>query len=363
MGVATTLDDVAKRSGYSPATISRVVNGGEGVRSEVRTAVEKVIRELGYVTRKSKQERSEHLIEVLLHRSGLIEQVEVGPAGLAIGPPTQVQPELLFTAPWRAGNEFHLRILNGILGELQTWGGKAILQAVSDLADPSIAERLADDVSGLLIVGEGGPAVGALVAACKRPAVLVDMLDPAGASEQVTSDNFAGIGQAVDHLVSLGHRSLGFIGGLDLPANHERAAAFAYHASRHGVKIPSGWAQVPFDNVGPTSERLKALLAKAAKPTGVACCNDWGAVALVRAADAAGLRLPRDLSVVGYDDLSMNAMSTPPLTSVHVPCEALGGMAVRLLLSRRGRLQGQPSTLRLHPRLVVRGSTAPPAGP
>lgn len=358
--MATTLEDVAKRSGYSPATISRVVNGNEGVRSEVRTAVEKAIRELGYVTRKSKQSGSEQLIEVILHRSGMIEHIAPGPDGLAVGPLTPVQEETLLTPAWQSGNEFHLRILNGILGELKHWGGKAILQVVTDLADRTVVENLAADVSGVLIVGEGGPGVAAFAAACRRPVVLVDMLDPQGGSEQVTTDNFAGIGQAVEHLVGLGHRRLGFIGGGEVLADRERAQAFAFHAARLGAQVPTGWSEVAYDHVGPTVERLKALLASGERPTGIACGNDWGALAAVRAADAAGLRLPRDLSVVGFDDIAMNAMTTPPITSVRVSCENLGGMAVRLLLSRRGRVEPQPCTLRLMPRLIVRGSTAPP---
>lgn len=358
--MATTLEDVAKRSGYSPATISRVVNGSEGVRSEVRVAVEKAIRELGYVTRRSKQNANEQLIEVILHRSGMVEQIDAGPGGLAVGPLTPVQEETILTPAWQTGNEFHLRILNGILGELKSWGGKAILQVVTDLNDRKVVDGLAPDVSGVLIVGEGGPGVGALAAACRRPVVLVDMLDPQGAMEQVTTDNFAGIGQSVDHLVGLGHRSLGFIGGSDVPASRERTLAFAFHAARHGLQVPAGWSDVVYDNVGPTVERLKGMLAQPGRPTGVVCCNDWGALALVRAADAAGLRLPRDLSVVGFDDISMIAMTTPPITSVRVSCETLGGMAVRMLLSRRGRVESQPCTVRLHPRLIVRGSTAAP---
>lgn len=360
--MATTLEDVAKRSGYSPATISRVVNGSEGVRAEVRVAVEKAIRELGYVTRKSKQGTNEQLIEVFLHRSGMLEQISPVPGGLAVGPPTPVQEETLLTPAWQTGNEFHLRILNGILGELRAWGGKAILQVVNTLDDRSVVGNLASEVSGVLIVGEGGPGIAALAAACKRPTVLVDMLDPQGAAEQVTTDNLAGIGQAVEHLAGLGHRRIGFIGGNDVPANRERALAFAFHTARHAVQVPEAWREVPYDNVGPTAERLRALLAQPERPTGIVSCNDWGALALVRAADACGMRVPRDISVVGFDDISMNAMTTPPLTSVRVPCEALGAMGVRLLMSRRGRIEGQACTLRLHPRLMVRGSTAPPAG-
>jgi LacI family transcriptional regulator len=360
--VATTLEDVAKRSGYSPATISRVVNGSDGVRSEVRVAVEKAIRELGYVTRRSKQTSNEQLIEVILHRSGLMEQIDAGPGRLAVGPLTPVQEETILTPAWQVGNEFHLRILNGILGELKVWGGKAILQVVTDLDDRRVVDGLASEVSGVLIVGEGGPGVAALATACRQPVVLVDMLDPNGGLEQVTTDNLCGIGHAVDHLVELGHRSIGFIGGTDVPANRERAQAFAFHTLRHGVQVPAAWQEVHYDNIGPTVDRLGALLSQPERPTGVVCCNDWAALALVRAADAAGLRVPRDLSVVGFDDISLVAMTTPPITSVRVSCEALGSMAVRMLLSRRGRVESQPCTVRLHPRLIVRGSTtAPPA--
>lgn len=359
MRMATTLDDVAKRSGYSPATISRVVNGTEKVRPEVKIAVEKAIRELGYVTRRSRYTAGGHLVEVVLHRSGSIEQISVDAGGVSVGRLAPVEEETLLTPAWQSGNEFHLRILNGILAELKLWGGKAVLQVVTEL-DPRLAQGLSDDISGLLLVGEGGPGIAALAAACAKPTVLVDMLDPAGGHEQVTTDNLAGIGAAVDHLAGLGHRAIGYVGGSDLPPARERSQAFAYHAARRGLVVPAGWSEVVYDHVGPTAERIATLLRQGGRPSGIVCANDWGALAVVRAADAAGLRVPRDLSVVGFDDLAMSALATPPITSVRVPCEDLGSLAVRLLLSRRGRRPPGGCTVRLHPQLVVRGSTAPP---
>lgn len=359
--MAVTLEDVAQRSGYSQATISRVVNNSAGVSPEVRAAVEKAIKELGYLTRRSRGTLPEQVVEVILHRTGFVERIDAGPAGVSVGPMMAANPETMLTPPWQLGNNFHLRILNGILTELKTRGGKALLQVASDLADPALVEGIQAGSTPILVVGHGGAGLDTLLRECRRPIVLVDMIDSAGGSEQVTTDNFAGIGQAVEHLAGLGHFRLGFVGGDDVPANRERAQAFAYHAHRLGLQVEADWGEVRYDHIEPTAEHLVPLLKRAERPTGVVCCNDYGALAVLRAAERAGLSVPRQLSIVGFDDVAVAAMATPPLTSVHVACEELGRMGVRLLMSQQAGGAGRGCTVRLTPHLVVRGSTAHPA--
>lgn len=360
-----TLEDVAKHTGYSTATISRVVNGAEGVSTEVRSTVEKAVRDLGYIarrTRPSATDRTERLVEVILHRHSTMERIEPGPGGVKVGPVVAVEPEALVSRSWELSNDFYRGILDGILGELRQHGGKAVVQVVSDLADPTLISGLQDGIDGVLVVGEGGPGLGGFVAACQKPLVLVDILFGGGRHEQVTTDNLAGMGQAVEHLAQLGHRRVGFIGGpVGNPVAAERAAAFSFHAMRLGLDVPEGWREVAYDSIEGTSVRLGALLAHGDRPTALATFGDSSAMAALRGAQRAGLSVPRDLSVVGFGDEMLASVLTPGLTSVRVETAAIGRMAVRLILTQGDR-DHDGCVVRLPTRLVVRGTTAPPPG-
>lgn len=361
--MSATLEDVAKQTGFSIATISRVVNGSEGVSADVRTSVEKAVIDLGYVARRGKThaaaEPRQRLIEVIMHRRTSIEPIKTGPNGVAIGPVTQAVPETFLSRSSELTSDFYRGILDGILDEIRAQGGKTIVQVVNDLAAPAVIQGLHDDLDGVLLVGEGGPALESFRASCRHPLVLVDILPGNGANEVVTTDNLAGIGQAVEHLAGLGHRRVGYIAGTDDTTGRERAAAFRFHAIRLGLTVPAAWQAVPYDTIAGTTERLQALLATPDRPTAVACCSDWSALAMTRAAAAVGVRVPHDLSVVGFDDALISSLTTPPLTTVHVATDAIGRMAVRLILTQRART-ASGCTVRIPTNLMVRGSTAAP---
>lgn len=360
--MAATLDDVAKHSGYSPATISRVVNGVQGVSPEVRAEVEEAVRKLGYVPRRARPSAIANapavnrVVEVVLHRSSSMEDVNVGQGRVSVGPVTNARDVPLLTL----NNDFYRHMLDGIVVELHQHDTNAALQVVNDLQDPALLASLAEGSDGVLLVGEGVPGLAGFIAACRqRPLVLVDILDPSCTQEQVTTDNFRGIGQAVDHLVELGHRRLGFVSGTAVPATRERAEAFAFHAHRHGVTVAPEWLQVAYDHIDRTAYKVATLLAGESRPTGIVCCNDWGALAVLRAAGQVGLRIPQDLSVVGFDDLPLAAVVTPALTSIRVAIDDLGRMAARLLLTQKDR-PSRGCVVRLPTTLVARASTAKP---
>ncbi len=362
-----TLEDVAKQTGFSIATISRVVNGAEGVSADVRSSVGKAVVELGYIARRGKAiqgsgERKERLIEVIMHRRTTFEPIKTGQQGIAVGPVTAATPEILLSRTTDPSNDFYRNILDGILDELRAQGGKAVVQMVNDLAAPAVLDGLKDHLDGVLLVGEGGPAFDTFSAGCRHPLVLVDVLQGAGRHEVVTTDNVVGIGQAVEHLAELGHRRIGYIAGLDDPTGRERATAFRFHMLRLGLEVPAGWMGVPYDSIAGTTDRLQALFATPGRPSAVACCSDWGALAATRAAANAGLRIPQDLSVVGFDDALIASLTTPPLTTVHVATDAIGRMAVRLILTQRAQASSG-CTVRVPTHLIVRGSTAAPPSP
>ena len=360
--MSATLEDVAKQTGFSIATISRVVNGAEGVSADVRAVVGKAITELGYIAKRGRasqgnSERKERLIEVILHRRTTVEPIKASPGGVAIGPVTAATPEIMLSRSTDPNNDFYRTILDGILDELRTQGGKAVVQVVNDLAAPAVLNGLKDDLDGVLLVGEGGPALEAFSKGCRHPLVLVDVLQGAATHEVVTSDNAAGLGQAVEHLAQLGHRRVGYVSGVDDATGRERAAAFRFHAMRLGLDVPPAWQAVPYDSIAGTTERLLPMLSAPGCPTALACCNDWGALAVIRAAMLAGLRIPQDLSLVGFDDILIASLTQPPLTTIHVATAAIGRMAVRLVLTQRARL-ASGCTVRIPTHLIVRNSTA-----
>ena len=361
--MAATIDDVAKQSGYSPATISRVVNGFQGVSPDVRAEVEEAVRKLGYVAKRARPTATvqappvaQRVVDVVLHRNSSMEEVQVGPGRVSVGPLTSASDGPLQTL----NNDFYRHMLDGIAVELRQHDTSAVLQVVNDLRDPSLLASIGEGSDGVLLVGEGFPGLEAFIAACRRPLVLVDILDPSCTQEQVTTDNFRGIGQAVDHLAKLGHRRLGFISGTLVPATRERAEAFAFHTHRHGITVAPEWMEVAYEHIDRTATSVAALLSRSARPTGIVCCNDWGALAALRAAHQAGLRVPQDLSVVGFDDLPLAAMVTPALTSIRVAIDGLGRMAARLLLTQKDR-PTRGCIARLPTTLMVRASTAKPA--
>ena len=358
------LDDVAKQSGFSIATVSRVVNGVDGVRSEVRTAVEQAVRELGYVGRRTRitpvpdplpAATKTCVVEVLLHRRSAQEQLATQPQGLVVGPLSQVASNDFLSRSWELSNDFYRSILDGILDELPKHGGKALVRVVKDLNDPTLISSLGDHLAGVLIVGEGGPDVSEFLDACRVPVTLVDIIYPAGGHEVVTTDNLTGIGQAVEHLASLGHRRLGYISGSPNAATDERATAFTYHCSRLGLEIAAGWQAVEYDSIASTTDRIASLLTKSKRPTAIACCNDWGALSTYHAAARCELSVPQDLSVVGFDDGLVAATVTPPLTTIRVATNGIGRMAVRLVLTQKTTDRG--SITRLPTQLIVRHST------
>lgn len=357
-----TLADLSKRSGYSLATISRVVNGEAGVRDEVREQVEAAIRDLGYLAKRPR--RMNAVIEVVLHRSSPMERLAIAPGGaIELGPQEDATAERLLTAPWRLGNDFYRRILDGALDELRQHQRKATLRVAEGLDDAHVRAALAGGAAGVLLVGEGGPGLAALIAAARRPLVLADIRHH-GPCDQATSDNFDGIGQAVRHLAALGHRRVAFAGvALDWAAR-ERAEACAFHLFRAGLELPPAWLLENDGNIERATGQIAGLLAAPGRPTALVCASDYQAMAVLRAADQCGLRVPRDLSVVGFDDLEVATLATPALTSVRTDAAGIGRQAVRLLLSHLHPPDPAQagSVVRVPTRLVERASTAPPPG-
>jgi len=187
---------------------------------------------------------------------------------------------------------------------------------------------------------------------------------------RVTSDDSNGSRLAVEHLVALGHRRIGFIGGdREGTTSRQRERGYREGMKTHGLMISE--RDVRYGNwetnrtMEATREVLTAARPPAERPTALLCANDVIAMAVLRAAHSLGLRVPEDLSVVGFANLAFSEYADPPLTTVAQPFQEMGRMAVRCLLAEQEGEDQEDTDSRPHAveqvlptRLVVRESTA-----
>ena len=268
-------------------------------------------------------------------------------------------------------------LLDGLARELQADGLGLLLHA--GRADDEQALRTVQDAAVdawvVLSMPEGHPAV-AVARTRDRPVVVLDQPGLSGV-QLVGVDDVGGAEAAVAHLLALGHRRLGVLSmplradDRDGPADAARQAGATYPVMRRrlaGAAAAVETAGLPWAGVAVVesaandpdagARAVAAVLAGDDAPAAVFACSDQLALGVLRAARAAGLRVPEELSVVGFDDSAAARFADPPLTTVHQPLQDRGrevGVLVRALL--RGETPAVPVTAPVH--LVVRTSTAP----
>jgi DNA-binding LacI/PurR family transcriptional regulator len=193
------------------------------------------------------------------------------------------------------------------------------------------------------------------------PLVFLDVGHVGHRMSHVLIDYANGIRQAVDHLIDLGHRRVGFIAGpLDLLSARMRRQAFLDSVRARGIAPEQKLVREGTHTAEGGQQAMTALLKQTRRPTAVVCSNDWTAIGALHAIDAAGLRVPDDISIVGFDDIPLASYTRPPLTSVRMSARDVGSTAFDALFRLIGgdRLEGD--VYQVPTQLVVRQSTARP---
>ncbi len=370
-----TVAEIGQIVGCSTATVSRALNNSPSVSPKLRDAVLRVIKENHYKARRARRGAKSaasrdamRQIEIILYRHTPMERISAAAGELAVGNLSSVPPSQLLSGPYRLSNSFYRQIIDGMLEELRRWDYEAVLRNCPNVSDSRfLQETNQPNKQGVLVVGEYGPDLEKFVDQCSHPLVLVDLIYP-GARDVVTTDNQAGIGDVFDYLYSLGHREFGFVGGPDWVVGFaERYRAFQFKLAGAGIVLRPEWVYHGSNHIDQTARGVETILRQAHRPTAMICVNDCAALGVLRAASHAGLRVPDDLSVAGFDDQESAGMVTPALTTVRVPMTAMGRRAVRELMIQlqSHRQSGVPvsdrgAVIRLLPELVVRQSTAAP---
>ncbi|MGZ4359288.1 MAG: LacI family DNA-binding transcriptional regulator [Gaiellaceae bacterium] len=333
-----TIRDIASHAGVSVATVSRVLNDRPDVSAATRELVLRSIREHDFTTNRSARALS-------LGKTTLI--------GLAM--------------PNWPRSSHYWSVVSGAITALHERDKRVVLlPRTAPDSDRTLGERLREGmVDGAILVfpSESNQELKALL---RRdfPFVVFDFYWPPDEGiASVTASHWAGAKSAVEHLLSLGHHRIGAITG-PTGTGPVQDRLHGYHAALAANGVPAvPELVVASDFTVEGGRRAGAqLLALPTRPTAIFAFNDEMAAGVIRAAHDRALHIPRDLSVVGFDDCEVARVLTPALTSVRQPLEEMGRVAVSLL---DRLLEGQPleaMRIELATKLIVRESTAPPRG-
>ena len=330
----------------STATVSRVVHGHDGVRPATRRRVLEVIEALGYVPDSAAQSMVRGRKEVV----GLV-------AIASRGPDTEVEQEGLL---------FIEEVLRGVESTLSPLGWP-VLMSVRRSADDAGAfqwlQKMSAKVDGLLIA-EGIDAEHMTRLASRLPIVLISGSPDQPGADVVHADNRTGTRALVSHLIERhGRTRLYYVGGpAEAPDAGERRAAFEEELARHpGARLAGSYEGRFVAASGQLAVR-EILAARqlgdrgGEMPDAIVCANDQMAIGAMRELQAAGLRVPGDIAVTGFDDILLGALLAPPLTTVHQPMRLLGERACALLLDRIADPSRPRRVERLPTELIVRES-------
>jgi LacI family transcriptional regulator len=331
-GRPVTVADVAREVGTSPSTASRALSGHGYVAADLRERLLAAADRLGYVANASAQ--------TLKQRTSRVVGVVVSDLG----------------------NPFYGGLAAGIEQTLREAGYRMLLVGDnSEYAEEMAAVRtfLAMRAPGVILTPVGQEATGFLT----RHGIAVVEVDRQMADvavDAVVLDNVRGARDAVGHLLGLGHKRVALLGvDTNWTSDAGRVEGYRFAHAAAGVPVDDRLILRLGFHEPAAEERIGRLLAEGA-PTAIFATNNLLAEQAWRVLRARGHRLPRDVSLVGFDDVSWTEMVSPPITVVAQPTTDLGRRAAALLLQRIAVPDRTPTVEMLQPRLVVRGSSGPP---
>ncbi|WGD37716.1 LacI family DNA-binding transcriptional regulator [Lysinibacter sp. HNR] len=326
-----TIGDVARLAGVSIPTVSKAINGRYGVAPATLKRVLSVVDELGYET---------SIVASSLRRQ------RTNVLGILVAEFEPFSVELLKGASTASSEKGYELLAYSSLSRGKSaigWERRSLSRLAGTLID------------GAIIVT---PTVLAPIESI--PVVMIDPHTGQEGSATINSDSFGGAQIATQHLIDLGHRNIAHIRGRgDLISARLREDGYRDALLRAGLQPRPENVRDGGYQFRQSAQATQELLTLTDRPTAIFAANDMSALGAMSAAQELGLTVPRDLSIVGFDDIPEARSSTPPLTTLVQPLQEIGVRAVHMLSDL---LEGEdpPQPTYLSARLVVRGSTAPP---
>ncbi len=327
------MKEIAERCGVSIKTVSNVINQRPNVGEETRSAVLQAIRELNYVPNTQA-------------RALVLKQQEAGIRfGCRIGC-------ILPAGVGKYDNSYFTMIFKGIEEEIVRREHQlSFIAPITELAENPLKLNHflspAQTDAVISFVGPGHPDFARIAA---LPLVLIGKQE---GFESISIDKFGGVRDLVEHLASLGHTKIGYVGAL----HDDRFRAFRMELEFRGLPARNEWFADCAFGFAPGREAARKLLRQNELPTAIFGASDYTAIGVMHALGEAGLRVPEDVSVTGYDNLPESALVFPPLTTVDINKEGIGRLAVRTAFEQFRQPPEEHSCHTLQAVPVIRTST------
>lgn len=336
----STIKDIAKSLGVNVGTISRALNDKPGVSPDLRKKIVRKAAELDYRPNG--------------HARGLVTQ-RTETIGLLSG----VETHAFLSNPFYAG------IFAGIEAETREHNYALMFASATEESPMSLGQLpkfiVEHRVDGLLIVGAVEVNVINLLQSSRYPFVMVDYHLPDDGIDTIVTNNTRGTRVATEHLIQLGHRHIGFVGGFPLDRGNYYERLLGYREALESAQIPFRQELVQGTSLVSGYECTMKILEIEPKVTALVACNDANALAAVGALRTKGLSVPKDMSVVGFDDIPASAEAWPPLTTMRVDKLSMGRKAAQRLMQKLSEGgASSPHQIVFSAELITRSSTAAP---
>ena len=339
--LAVTIKEIAKIAGVSHSTVSRALSGHPAIAPETVARIEQIAEDLGYV-----------------------------PSAVARGLKTS-RSQALGVIVSRIDDPFFSEILQGI-EDVSREAGYSLFVAASNREfkrEQSIVRAMGERrVDGLIVCSTHfGIEHGQQLQKYDIPIVTVDNQAPGGFQHSIYHDNFYGSCQVTRHLLDIGHKRITYLGNeRSGRTTQERLKGFRHEMSAAQLAVPDEYVfHGPAGRPNGGVVGAQHFLSLPELPTAIVCFNDMMAIGVIRTLQQAGLRVPEDCSVTGFDDITFAAYAHPPLTTFEQPKYQLGYEAAQMMMKKLDPTSesvpdSQPEMHVLRGKMVVRLSTAPP---
>ncbi len=347
----STLKEIAAKANVSISTVSRIINNDQSkpASPETREKVWKIVRELGYVPNLNAR-------TLVKNQSQEEQPLKTKAIGCIF-----TSTKDTFTDP------FFSIIARGVQLEAAKRGYVLGYSFSScDMTQAALYNNVtSNQVDGAVVLGRFDREFLGFLKTNFPNLVYAGLNCVNSDFDEVICDAYQASMQAVNHLIGLGHRKIGYLGPVpeteaDGVINEHRYEGFVRAMTENGLPVRPEWLQGVELTSDASYQRMQQLLQIEDQPTALFCANDTVAIGAMKAAREAGRRIPEELSLIGIDDIEMAAYVTPALTTIRVPKEELGKFAAKILIDRIEGGHGLPVRVNVPFELVVRESCAAP---
>lgn len=331
--MASTIIDVARLCGYSKATVSRAYTSPEAVSERARNKIYAAAKRLNYtpnaIARAMVRQRTENIAFIIHEKQS---------------------PAVL--------NPFYSPVLEAAMREAAKRNYSIFVTTSQDVQLPNGELCIKKQMDGVIFAGAVNPQVIDQLREQNIPVVLLNNYLDRDGLPCITADHYHGAVSAVNHLCGLGHRRIGLLAGRFSPQiNEARYTGYFDALSRQGLEADLRWIR----DIDPTLEAgetaMAALLELPERPSAVFCTNDIVAAGAMKAVLRAGLRIPEDMALVGFDDSYVSRFVEPELTTVRVDVDLMGSLTAQTLFNLIDNIPVTETRIELPTELVIRRST------